>query len=406
MRALLVFCLFVLLTACRPADGTLRNAALSTPVADLPMAMSQRNPAYAIPTPLPPEWVQTADSEYTLLSNLYERVVPSVVNIEVQTPYSSDARRGSGFVYDPSGIILTNAHVLRDAESVRVTFSDGITSEAQLLGIDSYSDVGLLRVSAESYRLHALPLADSDSVRVGQRAITIGNPFGLNSSMTVGIISGIGRTLRSAELIDSTALTGYQNPAILQTDTPINPGNSGAPLLNSRGEVIGMTTAIRSDSGIFQGVGFAVPSNTLRRVVPELLTQGRVDYPWLGISVHPEDGGFGVAGLADALNLPVKAGVLVRGVTVNSPADLAGLRGGSEVRSVRGQAVCAGGDIIVAINDRLIRNMDDLVGYVLLKTRVGETISVRVIREGRTFDVPLTLTTRPQQSGILRDCNR
>lgn len=401
----ILWCLLCVVVACRPEAGTLKNALASTPVADLPMAMSQRNPVYAIPTPLAAEFVDTADSEYTLLTNIYERVSPSVVNIEVKTPSNSDVRRGSGFIYDNTGVVITNAHVVRDAENVRVTFSDGIVTEADVLGADSYSDVAVLRISAEPYRLQALPMVDSDSVRVGQRAITIGNPFGLNSSMTVGIVSGIGRTLRSAELIDNTALTGYQNPSIIQTDTPINPGNSGAPLLNSRGEVVGMATAIRSESGIFQGVGFAVPSNTLLRVVPELLERGKVDYPWLGISVNPEDNGFSVAGLAETLNLPVKAGVLVRGVTVNSPADLAGLRGGSTILTVRGQALCIGGDIIVAVNERPIRNMDDLVGYILLKTRVGDTIRMRLVRDGRTFDVPLTLTTRPIQSGILRDCD-
>jgi S1-C subfamily serine protease len=222
--------------------------------------------------------------------------------------------------------------------------------------------------------------------------------------MSAGIVSGIGRTLRSAELIDAEAPIGFQNPAIIQTDTPINPGNSGGPLLNSHGEVIGVTTAIRTESGVFQGVGFAVPANTVRRVIPEIIQTGQVNYAWLGISVNPEDNGYSIAGLAEALNLPVDSGVLVRGVTLGSPADRAALRGGSEVIEVRGQPVCIGGDIIVAINGIYVDNMDDLITYLLANTRPDDRIRLLVIRDRQTFEIGLTLQARPSREAQVRDC--
>jgi S1-C subfamily serine protease len=260
-------------------------------------------------------------------------------------------------------------------------------------------------VSVGAEQLLPLTIADSGDVRVGQRAIAIGNPFGLSGSMSVGIVSGIGRMLRSAALIDQEALPGFQNPDIIQTDTPINPGNSGGPLLNSQGKVIGVTTAIRTESGVFQGVGFAVPARTMQRIVPQLIKDGRVDYPWLGLIVMPEENGYGVSGLADALSLPVSGGVLVRGVTLDSPADQAGLKGGHEIVEVRGQAVCVGGDIIVAVNDSVVRSMDDLMAYVIAYTEPGDTVALRIVRGSQTYDVPVTLKARPTDgNGAVRDC--
>jgi 2-alkenal reductase len=240
---------------------------------------------------------------------------------------------------------------------------------------------------------------------VGQRAIAIGNPFGLSSSMTLGIVSGLGRTLRSAELIDEDAPIGFQNPSIIQTDAPMNPGNSGGPLLNSQGEVMGVSTAIRSDSGVFQGVGFAVPANTVRRVIPSLIRSGRVDYAWMGISVQPEENGFTVAALSEMLGLPVNQGVLIRGVTVDSPADLAGLRGGTRSMPVRGQQLCVGGDIIVAINGFYVSNMDELATYLNARTAPDETVTLTIVRNQDTFEVPVTLRSRPATEGAVRDCS-
>ena len=351
------------------------------------------------PTAVSDEIARAADAEYLLLTNIYERASPSVVNIESRSSNDEDIRRGSGFIYDERGHIITNAHLVKDATSLSVTLQNAYVVEARLLGLDSFSDLAVLKVAAASERLPPLSLGNSASLKVGQRAISIGNPFGLNSSMTLGIISGLGRTLRSAELIDSSLAAGFNNPSIIQIDAPIHPGNSGGPLLNSQGLVIGIATAMRSDSGLFQGVGFAVPADTMRRVVPELMARGQVDYPWMGISVAPEEGGFGVAGLGAALDLPTERGVLLRGVTEGSPADRAGLRGGQMIVDVRGRPVCAGGDLIVAINGHYIENLDDLLSYLILHTRPGDAIELLVIRDKSAFEISLTLQSRPDAKG-------
>jgi S1-C subfamily serine protease len=396
----------LLLTACSAAP-TPPGSLVSTPVEALPVSVAAEATPAPLPTPVSAEIIAAADAEYLLLTNLHSRVTPAIVNIEaaLEAPGGSDTSRGSGFVYDMQGHIITSAHVIKDARDIRVTFNDGYVAQARAVGVDTYSDLGVVRVEVRLDRLQPLPLGDSSRVQVGQRAIAIGNPFGLNSSMSVGIISGLGRTLRSAALIDAAALPGFQNPSIIQTDTPINPGNSGGPLFNSQGEVIGVNTAIRTESGVFQGVGFAVPSRTVARVVPELIAKGRVEYAWLGISVAPEENGFGVAGLAEALELPVDQGVLVRGITGGSPADKAGLRGGTEVIDVRGQTICRGGDIIVAINGQYVRNMDELVAYLVMNSAPGDTVMLRVVRDRQTFDVPLLLEARPKETGSTRDCS-
>lgn len=396
--------LILLAAACGPnTPERPALAVVSTPVEALPMNVEfiqQR----LLPTPLPDEIISAADAEYLLLTNVYARVSPSVVNIEVvvapaSTPGFADLGRGSGFVLDLNGHIITNAHVVKDAREIQVNFNDGYVAPAVLVGLDTYSDLAVIRVNVSTDRLFPVTLGDSDSLQVGQRAIAIGNPFGLASSMTVGIVSGLGRQLRSAELIDNTAAPGFQNPSIIQVDTDINPGNSGGPLLNSKGEVIGVNTAIRTESGIFQGVGFAVPASTLKRVVPELIESGRVTYSWLGISSHAADNGFGVAGLAEPLKLPVNSGVLISAITPNSPADKAGLRGGTRFERVRNENVCVGGDIIVAVNDLYVKNLDELVAYLVVNTKPGDTINLLVVRDKETFTIPLTLEARPNEIG-------
>jgi S1-C subfamily serine protease len=286
-RAALGMILALLLAACGSNGGqpatVLQERTVSTPVEALPVSIS-RQVMRELPTAVPEEIVIEADTVHLLLSNIYERSSPSVVNIEVVVAIGGqrsllDLGRGSGFIYDRNGHIVTSAHIVNMADEIRVTFEDGYVTEAELIGTDIFSDLAVLSVDVPTTRLLPLELADSDLVRVGQRAIAIGNPFGLSSSMTVGIISGVGRQLRSAELIDGTVIPGFQNPRIIQVDTDINPGNSGGPLLNSYGQVIGVNTAIRTESGVFEGVGFAVPSNTVRRVIPELIDQGAWNIP-------------------------------------------------------------------------------------------------------------------------------
>ncbi len=349
-----------------------------------------------------------ADAESALLTEIFERASPSVVNVEssfiLEGSGGEEKRRGSGFVYDRMGHIVTNAHLVKDADAITVTLHNAWVTAARIQGLDSFSDLAVLKIETARERLTPLQIGESANLKVGQRAISIGSPFGLNNSMTLGIVSGLGRSLRSAELIEGPSMGGFDNPAIIQIDTAINPGTSGGPLLGSGGQAIGITTAIRSDNGMFQGIGFAVPADTMRRVVPELIARGRVDYAWMGLSVMPEDGGFGVAGLSEALGLTVERGVLLKGVTRGSPAALAGLRGGHEIIEVRGQAVCAGGDLIVAINDYHIKNLDALNAYLIQNTVPGDEIELLVIRDKRSFEAQLTLQARPQDNLTSLDC--
>ncbi len=397
--------LVLLMAACAPAQTgpaddapqTMESTPFDALVAEVGAPGSAQNQQA---TAVPDEIISAADAEHELLANLYDRLASSVVFIEVVVGNSqdfnfSDTGNGSGFVYDREGHIVTNAHVVQGADEINVTFDDGFVTPAEVVGTDTYSDIAVLKVDTDPSRLTPIPLGNSDTVRVGDRAIVIGNPFGLASSMTSGIISAKGRQLPSAQLIDADAVPGFQNPSILQVDADINPGNSGGPLLNSRGEVIGVNTAIRTDSGVFQGVGFAVPAATVGRVVPELIADGEVDYAWIGISAMSAADGFGVASLAEPLDLPVTSGVLLSTVTPGSPADKAGLRGGTQEVTLRGRQVCQGGDIIVAVDGNPVSTMDELVAYLVTNAGPGDTINMRVIRGRETLEIPVELEPRP-----------
>jgi 2-alkenal reductase len=396
----------LVLAACQDDGASLpAQATPSTPVAALPVNVSLQQRQAQAPTPVGDEVIAEADAEFLLLTNLYDRTVPSVVNVEVIVESSQlgilDTGSGSGFVFDTNGHIITNAHVVNGATNIYVTFNDGYVAQAEVTGIDLFSDLAVIEVDVDTERLIPLTLGDSSGVQVGQRAIAIGNPFGLTGSMTVGIVSGLGRQLRSAELIDSSVIPGFQNPNIIQVDTDINPGNSGGPLLNSEGEVIGVNTAIRTETGTFQGVGFAVPSNTVQRVVPELIASGAVDYSWIGIS---SNGRYDLANIAEDLELPVSSGVLVADVVPESPAGEAGLQGGSREVIVRGFTVCTGGDIIVAVDEVFIDNMDEFVSYLITNTVPGDTITLLIVRDGETFEIPVTLASRSDAVGITTSC--
>lgn len=405
MKPIILLVLLTVFTACSNRSAPPPQAVASTPARDLPISAA----SLVQPTAVPQEMIDVADAEYLLLTNIYERVAPSVVNIEVavNTPHPGlgDDARGSGFVYDLNGHIITNAHVANDTRRITVRFNDGYIADARVVGVDLFSDLAVIKVDAEASHLHPVTLAPPDNVKVGERAIAIGNPFGLASSMTVGIVSGLGRQLPSADMITiNESPTNFNNPSIIQVDTDINPGNSGGPLLNSRGEVIGVNTAIRTESGVFEGVGFAVPVSTLMRVAPELIERGRVDYAWLGISSLPVDAGGGVMALAEALKLPVTEGVLIEGVSSDSPAEKAGLQGGSRYENVRDNAVCAGGDIIVAINGEYIRDMDELLSYMVVNTHPGDVVSLLIVRDSESFEVAVSLEARPQSAAQLSPC--
>jgi len=357
----------------------------------------------ATPTALSDEIINAADAEYLLLSNIYARSSPSVVNIEVVS--GAETRRGAGFIYDRQGRVVTNAHLVKAADTITVTLRNALALQAELVGLDSFSDLAVIKVSAADGRLAPLRIGESASVKVGQRAISIGNPYGLKASLTTGIVSGLGRTLPSAELIEAGAAAGFDNPSIIQIDAAVHPGNSGGPLLDSKGLVIGITTAMQSDSGQFQGIGFAVPADTMRRVIPDLIAAGRVEYAWMGISVMPEDGGYGVAGLSEALDLPVERGVLLRGVSEGSPAHLAGLRGGDTLVDIRGKSVCSGGDLIVAVNGYYFDNLDALITYLVQNTRPGDELELVVIRGRQASDVKVRLQSRPSKDRSIIDCD-
>ena len=255
MRFLILLCLSAqMLVACNFTD--LQSDTRDASAVDLDAARA----AVAAPTALPDEILSAADAEYRLLSNIYQRASPSVVNIEAliqaEDGTTSDTRRGSGFVYDQQGHIITNAHLVNAVDSITVTLQSAQVYPAQVLALDNFSDLAVLKVSAEPERLSPLRIGQSATVEVGQRGIVIGNPFGLSSSMTTGVISGLGRTLPSVEFADGGVAPGFDNPSIIQIDAIINPGNSGGPLLDSQGLVIGISTAIRSDNGLFQGIGF------------------------------------------------------------------------------------------------------------------------------------------------------
>jgi S1-C subfamily serine protease len=348
--------------------------------------------AVVTPTPLPEEAIAAVDTEGSLLVNLYQRVNPAVVYIEVLvndggtlTPLGS----GSGFVIDTEGRIVTNNHVVEQADALRVVFSDSSVADAQILGLDPYSDLAVVQVDIPPERLVPLELSDSSTLQVGQRVVAIGNPFGLEGTMTAGIVSALGRTL-PAQVLQGTGR--FSNPEIIQTDAAINPGNSGGPLLDIRGRVIGVNTAIRSTTGTNSGIGFAVPVNTVKRILPALIAEGAYRYPYLGITY---DTRFTMAELAGPLGLPVTHGALIDEVTPGTAAGRAGLRGGNREVEVMGTTVNAGGDIIVAIDGTKLRDFDDLIAYLVRETEVGQEVTLTVIRDGEELEIPVILGERP-----------
>ena len=318
-----------------------------------------------------------------LLIDLYDQVSPSVVHIAASRGELGEGGTGTGWVLDVKGRIVTNNHVVEDADQIAVRFADGETVEAELLGADADSDLAVLQVDVPADRLRPVVLGDSDALRVGQMAIAIGNPFGFEQTMTTGIVSALGRSVRQE--------SGFSLPQLIQTDAAINPGNSGGPLLDSRGQVIGVTTLIYSRSGSSAGVGFAVPVNTVRRVVPSLIEEGSYADPWIGIqglSVDPL--------IAEQLELPVERGALVQGVVPGGPADAAGLRATDPDLSIDDFDPSMLGDVIVAIDGEPVRGMDDLILY-LTGTRVGQQVELTVFRDGVEQLVALTLQERPAE---------
>ena len=377
--------------------------------------------AVAIPTPVPDEVIAEADAESLLLINLYERVNPSVVSLEVVVDVNSNGRglvpegpprpdspdeefgpfnprgEGSGFVYDTAGHIVTNNHVVAEAVAIFVTFYNGLELPAEVVGLDPDSDLAIIKVSPPDDLLIPVAWADSEGVAIGQRAVAIGNPFGLEGSLTTGIVSGIGRDLISLN-------RSFRIPEIIQTDAAINPGNSGGPLLNSRGEVIGVNSAIvprqvGAGERSFLGVGFAVPGNLAQRVIPSLIAQGYYDHPWMGISVVDV-----TSEIAEEMGLSEARGALIGTVLrADTPAGEAGLRGGdTEFVTRDGLQAQIGGDIIIGIEDEDINNFNDLISFLSRRGEIGVPTRMRIIRDGEELELEIELGSRPRQDELSR----
>jgi len=336
------------------------------------------------------EKIQNVSSSSVLpFSEIYSKVKDSVVVIQGkvvrETFFGKEygSVQGSGFIYNYSGeiIVITNNHVVNEALNITVSFLNGETYPAEVIGRDPYSDLAVLSMEAPSSALKPLIITSSSSLKVGQPVIAVGSPFGLEGSMTTGVISQLGRTLRE------TATAGYLIADVIQISTPINPGNSGGPLLNMLGEVVGITTAIVQNS---QGLGFAIPSDTILRELPYLVKGEEYPHPWIG--VRGIDMNFDIA---KAMKLNLSYGWLIVEVLPNSPAEKAGLRGGTEVKYIDGASVKIGGDLIIMINGARIRNGDDLSTYLERNTQPHQSIQITVIRSGQMLNVTLTLGVRP-----------
>ncbi len=369
--------LVLFLAGCR-----LSPDAASTPVLTAPAPTQTPYIIVATPTPLSESDLLPLDIEEQLISNLYERVSPSVVHVASRVitmdlffgPMASEGT-GSGFVWDDQGHIVTNYHVIADADRIEVIFSDESRTEAEVIGVDPRNDLAVLRVDPLVAPLQPVTLGQAEAIRVGQRAIAIGNPFGLDRTLTTGVISALGRPLQTEE--------GDYIFNVVQTDAAINPGNSGGPLLNSRGEIIGVNTSIRQGA---EGIGFAVPVDTLRRVVPVLISEGRYRHPTLGLLGYSIN-----SALAEEIRLPVKRGVLVAQLARGGPADAAGVRGAQQQVIIGNQRVLVGGDIILAIDGRDVVDWNGLQEYLELNTRVGETVTLSLLRGQEPLEIQVTL---------------
>ena len=326
------------------------------------------------------------ESKTLSLIEIFEKAEPGVVRVNIQKNQTESevGGVGSGFVFDKKGHIITNAHVINDATKTIVTFLDGRSYNAEIIGIDEYTDIGVIKVNADLKLLNPLSLGDSSNLQVGEPITAIGNPFGLSGSMTSGIISQMGRLLPS----DS----GFQIPDVIQTDAAINPGNSGGPLLNMRGEIVGINTAIQSTTGEFTGVGFAIPSQTVAKIVPTLISDGEYKHPWIGISGTDID-----LEIANVMGLENTLGFLIITVVEDSPASDAGLIGSNKMIEVEGRDYSIGGDVIMAVDGIDVRKIDDILIHLQRGKAVGDEMVLEILRDGRTTNVTILLQERPNQ---------
>jgi S1-C subfamily serine protease len=352
---------------------------------------------------------QTVSQYQSMLESIYTTISPEVVTINVTTTSSSGVSNfpgfsnqspqvsqalGSGFIWNTNGDIVTNDHVVSGANTIEVTFSDGTTVPATVVGEDPYSDLAVIKVTGvPASLLKPVTMANPSTLQVGELAIAIGNPYGLQNSMTVGIVSGIGRDIPNSNLSPSSSGASYSIPDVIQTDAAINPGNSGGVLVNAQGEVMGITYSLESASGSSSGIGFAIPGEIVNKVVPSLISTGTYTHPYLGISgtdMTPD--------IAKAMNLPSDTrGALVEQVVPGGPAANAGIQGSNTVVTINGVQGTVGGDVITAINGNQITGMSALITYLELNTSAGQAVTLTIIRNGQTQNVQVTLGTRPSQ---------
>ncbi len=359
-------------------QAALVEQAVATITAQMPAAAPNATLAPNQPSAI------TTDLEADLIA-LYEHINPSVVHIFVYDTADNPVGTGTGFVFDEQGNIVTNNHVVAGAGRLEIVFPSGERRAAVTVGTDVDSDLGVIRVESPPAGVQHIPLGDSDTVRVGQFVVAIGNPFGEAGSLSLGIVSALGRTLASDRIAEGGGR--YSLPRVIQTDAAINPGNSGGPLLNLAGEVIGVNSSIRTSTGTNSGVGFSIPVNAVRRIVPALIADGTYHYTYIGVRMSGLD-----LTSQQALGLSQVTGAYVTEVSPGSPAAAAGLRG-SGVSDVG--ELLPGGDLIIAIDGRPIASADDLISYLVFNTEVGQTINLTIIRDGQQLDVPLTLGQRP-----------
>ncbi len=325
------------------------------------------------------------------LTNIYQTYSPGVVTIQTSTGL------GSGWVYNSDGVIVTNAHVVGTETQVEVDFPSGLKTFGTVIGVDTYSDLAVIKVTVDASQLHPLPMGDSNALSVGQSVIAIGNPFGLSGTMTTGIISALGRALPGSVTDPSGA--SYTSADIIQTDAAINPGNSGGPLMNLNGQVVGINSSIESTSTgtggqpVNSGIGFAISINLVKKVVPDLITNGKYAYPYLGVST--------IDGLSlqeiQALGLKSTSGAYVTSVVPGGPAATAGILAGATPLSIAGTStgVNSGGDLITAIDGQPVVTFSDLIRYLILNKNPGDTVTLTVLRGDQTLQIPVVLGTRP-----------
>ena len=420
-KSMLIVTIFALLiTSCSmqsAAAATVDNSsAASAPAASSSQAQSSSSSAAA------PQVVTLSDPQalQSAYNSVFENVSPSVVHIQVTSkveqstsqfpgfsfglPGNGDNNNngqpqtqiqqatGSGFIWNKDGMIVTNNHVVDGADTITVEFSDGTSVDAKVVGTDPESDLAVIQVSADAKYLQPVTLADSTQVKVGDIAIAIGNPYGLQNTMTTGIVSALGRSLPVDSTTTSSGAT-YSIPDVIQTDAPINPGNSGGVLTNLGGQVIGVTSAIESASGSNAGIGFVIPSIIVNKVVPSLIATGSYDHPWIGISGTTLN-----STIAKEMGLAItQHGALVSEVVKGSPADTAGLKGSDKTMTINGQDVNIGGDVITAIDGTPVNDFEDLVAYLARYTNVGQKVTLTILRDGKEQQIDLTLGSRGTQ---------